>query len=82
MRIRRREVEMSLLINPIADEVMTLEHRRRVAEGERRYQALAALATPSPRTSRRSRLQTRLGDSLIAAGERLRGTPRLEPLAG
>jgi hypothetical protein len=51
---------MSLLANPIVADYTTFEHRRRVAEGERRYHALAALARPSPRTSRRSRLQTRI----------------------
>lgn len=72
---------MSLMVSPIVDEFKSIEHRLRVAEGERRYHALAALASASKHGSRGARLQTRLGDALIAAGNRLRGVPRLDPAA-
>jgi len=70
---------MPLTVNHL--DVNKLEHDLRVARADR-YHALTALETPLPRSSRRTRLQVRLGDALIAAGERLRGEPRLAPSVG
>ena len=59
------------MISPVVDEFKTIEHRLRVAAGERRYHVLAALATPTLRASRRIRLQTWLGEgsALVSGGE-------------
>jgi hypothetical protein len=74
---------MSLMVNPIVAEYLnTIEHDLRVAKAERRCRDLGALATPTSQPSRRPRLQARIGDLLIAAGERLRGDTRLAPAAG
>ena len=74
---------MSLMVNHhLAGYVNTFEHDLRVARAERRCHALAALETGLPQPSRRTRLQARVGDALITAGERLRGERRLAPAAG